>query len=119
MASIAEILQYKWPGAEWAIEGDDYNTLVWISTNVPKPTQQQIHQHNGEVNQLIAAERKAERQRNKLMDKPEAMLQIIDALSTTLQDTINSLKPAAISAPINTEKLNALIDKINAVKNSD
>ncbi len=119
MATIAEILQYKWPGSEWSIEGDDYGTLNWISTDIPKPALAEIRQHNGEVQQLIAAERKAERQRDKLLDRPDTMLQIIDALCATLQKTIGALKPSAISKDIDVTRLNGLIDKINVVKNSE
>lgn len=119
MATIAEILQYKWPGSEWSIEGDDYGTLNWISTDIPKPTQAEIRQHNGAVEQLIAAQRKAERKRDRLMEAPEAMLQMVDILSETLQDVINSLKPASVSKTINVVRLNQLIDKINSIKNLD
>ena len=119
MATIAEILHYKWPGAEWAIDEDDYTTLLWLSTDIPKPTFAEIRQHNGEVQQLIAVDRKAERQRDKLLERPESMVEIVDVLVDVVKQINDSIKPASLSKPIDSTRLNALFDKVQVVKNTE
>jgi hypothetical protein len=38
---IARILSTKWQGAEWSLNGDDYEGLTWLSDS-PKPTEKQL-----------------------------------------------------------------------------
>lgn len=118
MANIAQILQYKWPGAEWSIEDDDYETLVWLSSNIPKPTESEIRQYNNDVVQLINEERKAERQRDKFASRPDSLIMAVDVLADNLKQINDSLKPSAVSQPINSTRLNALIDFLEDIKNS-
>lgn len=50
MATIAQILVKKWPGALWAINGDDYNQLTWYPGNVvAKPSESEIRAFDAEV----------------------------------------------------------------------
>jgi len=41
------------PGAEWAIDADDYNQLQWFSEDIPKPT---ILEVEAKIAELKAAE---------------------------------------------------------------
>ena len=43
MITIAQILNLKWPGQQWSIDGDNYDSLFWNPNNAsPKPTLQEI-----------------------------------------------------------------------------
>lgn len=37
-----QILTINYPGAQWAINGNDYDTLQWFSETPPKPTQEEL-----------------------------------------------------------------------------
>lgn len=41
MTDYAAVLTTNYPGSEWALDGNDYNTLQWFS-NTPKPTQAEL-----------------------------------------------------------------------------
>jgi hypothetical protein len=50
MATLADILSKKWPGASWSLYGDDYNKLTWYPENtLPKPTEAEIRAFDTEV----------------------------------------------------------------------
>jgi len=40
--SISKALNKLAPGAEWLIDGDDYNTIQWFSPSIPQPTTEEI-----------------------------------------------------------------------------
>jgi len=41
MTNYAAVLSENYPGAEWALDGDTYDGLTWLS-NTPKPTQAEL-----------------------------------------------------------------------------
>lgn len=41
MTDYAAVLSTNYPGAEWALDGNDYDTLQWFS-DTPKPTQAEL-----------------------------------------------------------------------------
>ena len=41
MISYADILANNFPGAEWAIDGNDYENLLWLSDS-PKPSKAEL-----------------------------------------------------------------------------
>ena len=41
MTDYALVLATNYPGSQWALDGNDYNTLQWFS-NTPKPTQAEL-----------------------------------------------------------------------------
>ena len=41
MTDYAAVLTANYPGAEWTLDGDDYDGLTWLSDS-PKPTQQEL-----------------------------------------------------------------------------
>lgn len=41
MIDYSAILTANYPGAEWALDGDNYDGLVWLS-DTPKPTQAEL-----------------------------------------------------------------------------
>ena len=41
MTDYAVVLTAKYPGAEWALDGDDYEGLTWLS-DTPTPTQAEL-----------------------------------------------------------------------------
>lgn len=42
MADITHAISSLYPTACWQIVGEDYSTLEWYSTNIPKPTQEEV-----------------------------------------------------------------------------
>lgn len=38
----ARCLVYLAPNAQWSINDNDYSSLEWLSTDIPKPTEQEI-----------------------------------------------------------------------------
>lgn len=41
--TIFDVLAILTPNAEWTIEGEDYDTIKWLSPNIPQPTKEQIN----------------------------------------------------------------------------
>ena len=37
------------PGASWSMNADDYNQIIWNSTDIPKPTEEEIVQKAAEL----------------------------------------------------------------------
>ena len=44
IVKTAEVLLYKWKGCEWSMDNDNYENLVWYSSNVAKPTFEDIQE---------------------------------------------------------------------------
>jgi len=42
---IARILNRMRPGSHWALDNNDYNTLVWLDENSEKPTLEEIESY--------------------------------------------------------------------------
>jgi len=42
MATMAEAIQALAPGAQFSLFGEDYNSLVWLSPDIPVPTYDQV-----------------------------------------------------------------------------
>lgn len=38
----AWIISEKFPNAEWTLDGDDYDGLNWMSTDIKKPTREEL-----------------------------------------------------------------------------
>jgi hypothetical protein len=41
---LSKILALKYPGSEWALDGNDYEGLIWLSDSV-KPTKAELEAH--------------------------------------------------------------------------
>ena len=65
----AKILTYKYKNTEWALDGDDYEGLVWLS-DTPKPTKAELDAQWDEVKAIIQAEAEAKAaQKAALLDR--------------------------------------------------
>ena len=42
MATMAQAIVVLAPTAQFSLFGEDYNTLVWLSPEIPVPTEEQI-----------------------------------------------------------------------------
>jgi hypothetical protein len=42
MATMAQAIQALAPGAQFSIFGDDYSTLVWLSSDITQPTEEAV-----------------------------------------------------------------------------
>ena len=51
--NIVKALESLAPGAEWSFSDNDYNTLDWLSLDIPKPTRAQVE---AKIQELKAAE---------------------------------------------------------------
>ena len=51
--NIPQALHQIAPGAQWAMNADDYNQLEWMSPDIPKPTRAQVE---AKIAELKAAE---------------------------------------------------------------
>lgn len=55
MIDYSKILTYNFPGAEWVLNGDQYDGLEWLS-NTPKPTKATLDNLWESTKAQIAAE---------------------------------------------------------------
>ena len=55
---IAAILILRYPNTEWILQGDTYETLIWIS-DTPKPTENELAELWPEVQAELEAKRQA------------------------------------------------------------
>jgi len=55
MTDYAAVLQTNYPGTEWALSNNDYDTLQWFS-DTPKPTQAELDAAWPDAQAKIAAE---------------------------------------------------------------
>jgi len=46
---ISKALLSLAPGASWSMNADDYNQIIWNSTDIPKPTEEEIVQKVAEL----------------------------------------------------------------------
>jgi hypothetical protein len=40
--NISKALFSKYKGCEWSMNNEDYSTLQWFSTDIPKPTEEEL-----------------------------------------------------------------------------
>lgn len=86
MASLTEILQYKYPGSQWSMTGGDYNTLVWYPANtLPKPSLAELQGFSAEVDAMMATEARQARQRDTLLNQD----QLLRALSVLINAVVD------------------------------
>jgi hypothetical protein len=55
---IAAILTLRYSSSEWILQGDTYETLIWLS-DTPKPTQKQLQDLWSQVEAEIQAKQQA------------------------------------------------------------
>lgn len=121
MATLTDILQWKYPGAEWSIQGQDYATLVWAPTNtLTKPTLTELQGFSAEVDGLIAQAMRQDRQRERLLET-DRLLVALSALTDALVDVRGKLRSTALSSALDgqiTTRLNSIKTRIDEIKNA-
>lgn len=40
--NIGDVLSYGWPGAIWRVEENDINRIIWVSEDIPRPSNDEI-----------------------------------------------------------------------------
>jgi len=85
MASLADILARKWPGARWSLRGDDYATLRWTGEG-PPPSEQDIRRQAAEVDAVMAEEARARHAQAALLGEPGALLVALGELAAAVAD---------------------------------
>lgn len=120
MATLVQILSYKFAGSEWTMnntEADDYANLIWHSAT-PKPTESEIRAFSAEVDGLFAADERLRRQRRAFESgEIDAILKGFEILALSQKQVINKLKPAAITEAITTTALDAMLARIAQIRN--
>lgn len=76
---IGTILELKYPGSEWTLNGDDYAGLNWLSDS-PKPTKKALEDLWAEVQSELAAKAQA-----KIHAKASAIAKL-EALGLTVDE---------------------------------
>jgi len=64
---IASALQSLRPGAQWSLNGDDYDGIDWLDTQQTKPSKAEV---NAEIIKLLAAYSAKEYQRQRAAAYP-------------------------------------------------
>ena len=123
MATIPEILQRTWPGTEWTIDEDNYETLIWPAGNaVAKPTESDIRSHSDAVDALLADETQRSRQQQALQDAPDYLLKAIETLiegMIEIRRAVNDIRNTMVGAAHTgsfTEWDAAIVSKIAALR---
>ena len=80
---IAAILTLRYSSSEWILQGDTYETLIWLS-DTPKPTQKQLQDLWSQVEAEIQAKRQAK------IDAKASLLTKLESLGLT-EDEIAAL----------------------------
>lgn len=112
MASLAEILSRRWPGAQWTITGDDYATLQWLPENtVARPSEKEIRSLSAEVDAEIEAKRKARARIDSLMQDADRLFLALEILARAV-DELQSLQPMATR----TAAVDALVGKLQEIR---
>lgn len=120
MATLIQILAYKFQGSEWTMhnsEADDYANLVWHSAT-PKPSESEIRAFSAEVDTLFAADERLRRQRKAFESgEIDAILRGFEILAMSQRQVINKLRPQSLTEPITTTALDAMLARIQAIRN--
>lgn len=120
MATLVQILAYKFPTAEWRMENtpaDSYANLTWISAT-PMPTEAELRAFSAEVDTLVAADERLRRQRKAFeANEIDAILRALEILALSQKQVITKLRPQSLTEAITTTALDALITRINQIRN--
>src|SRR5215207_2176781 len=121
MATLTEILQYKYAGAQWSIQGQDYDTLVWYPANtLAKPTLSEMQGFSAEVDGLIAQALRQDRQRDRLFAADQLLL-ALSGLADALVDIRSKMKSTSLNVALDTAittRLTTIKTKIDEIKNA-
>lgn len=119
MATLVQILGYKFRGSQWTMhntEADSYANLTWTDPT-PKPTEAELRAFSAEVDGLFAADERLRRQRKAFESADiDAILRALEILAMSNKQIINKLRPQALNDPITTVALDALLARIQAIR---
>ena len=79
---IGDVLAFGWPGSIWRVEDNDFDRIIWISENIPKPTREEIITKHAD---LIAERKKT----NYIDARKVAYPSIQDQLDMLYWDKVN------------------------------
>jgi hypothetical protein len=69
MSDYTKILNIKYPGSQWTLNGDDYDGLTWLS-DTPKPTKKKLDDLWAEVQaEILATEEYKKSAKAALLDR--------------------------------------------------
>ena len=76
---IGTILELKYPGSEWTLDGDSYEGLTWLS-DTPKPTEKALEDLWPTVQAELAAKAQAK------IDAKSSAISKLQALGLTVEE---------------------------------
>ena len=93
----SKALEVLAPGAKWNLWDQDYNTLEWLSEDIPKPSLDEV---NAKIEELKAAEpmRLLREERNRLIAETDWMANS----DVTMSDEWRAYRQALRDLPANT-----------------
>jgi hypothetical protein len=99
---ISKALLSLAPGASWSMNADDYNQIIWNSTDIPKPTEEEVAQ---KVAELEYQEEVNEYQRQRAREYPSYAAQFdqiyhegVDAWKASIQEVKDKYPKATMDA---------------------
>ena len=84
------------PGAQWAVNGNTYDGIQWLSPDIPKPSEDEIAQ---EIERLKAEHERTEYQRQRKPEYP------------SIGDQLDALFHAGVFPPEMAAQIQAIKDK--------
>lgn len=126
MATLADILGYKWSGNQWAFgsaTNDDYADLQWGGPD-PKPTEAEIRAFSAEIDARMVSDRALQRQQgwleaqnaDYLLIAFETLIEAEVELKRVIDDLQAKIKATALSAPLTTFD-SAVLQKVVGMRN--
>jgi hypothetical protein len=76
---ISAILEIKFSGSEWILDGDSYEGLTWLSKS-SKPTEEELQELWPEVQAKLQADRQAK------LDSKASAIAKLEALGLTVEE---------------------------------
>lgn len=122
MATLIQILSYKFAGTQWRMDnstGDDYPSLTWLDPT-PKPTEAAIRAFSAEVDTLLAADARTQRQVDAFdRDALDVLLRVLEIIVAFEKQLANKIRPQSLTVALDTTALDALITKLQAIRDNN
>lgn len=120
MAKLSDILRVKYPGAQWAIIGeDDYSKIEWLDQVAPKPDEATLRAASAEVDAALAdTETRAGNWQEFERQNPDATLtglQILTNAVVAIYNVLTATQKANVPATV-VNQVTALKNKIDDIR---
>tara|TARA_B100001094_G_scaffold122537_1_gene118239 strand:+ start:112 stop:483 length:372 start_codon:yes stop_codon:yes gene_type:complete len=112
--SISSALQTMYPGTEFSMDNDDYDSLVWTDSSKPKPTLGEINAKKEELTNELAYDLLRSERNVLLNDTDKYMVSDFPHSSETVKQQWVTYRQSLRDLPSNSEpKLDSNMELIN------